>query len=288
MFSELGVSLFLAGLVVIALAWTVLRILSRSQTVIQSDTNSFVFPKATKSNEAIIMLQPGGRVGYISDSARAYFGLQENEPYDLESLARQVRPPDDFLDLSVVAGTKRVSIGGRLVEVASYEVPGPYPMMLISLRGRDYFPSLENGNGASEEILRMATLFSQSMAASLDLETTIRSIMDNVSRLIPSDVLELKLWNAEQQSMMMYRFEQFNSASLVTAPLSQFGSLTHQLIASRIPILIADTRSQAELNRNGELLPIQSYLGIPLMAGGELVGALEAGQTTGGAFSQRP
>jgi len=286
MFSGLGVSLFLAGLVVIALAWTVLRILSHSQTVIQSDTNSFVFPKATKSNEAIIMLQPGGRVEHISDSARAYFDLRENEPYDLESLARRVRPPDDFLDLSVVAGTKRVTIGGRLVEVASYEVPGPYPMMLISLRGRDYFPSLEDGNGASGEILRMATVFSQSMATSLDLEATIRSIMDNVSRLIPSDVLELKLWNAEQQSMMMYRFEQFNSASLVTAPLSQFGSLTHQLIASRIPILIADTRSQAELNRNGELLPIQSYLGIPLMAGGELVGALEAGQTTGGAFSQ--
>src|SRR3990172_180656 len=145
MFSGLGVSLFLAGLVVIALAWTVLRILSRSQTVIQSDTNSFVFPKATKSNEAMIMLQPGGRVEHISDSARAYFDLRENEPYDLESLARRVRPPDDFLDLSVVAGTKRVTIGGRLVEVASYEVPGPYPMMLISLRGRDYFPSWLSG-----------------------------------------------------------------------------------------------------------------------------------------------
>ena len=50
--------------------------------------------------------------------------------------------------------------------------------------------------------------------------------------------------------------------------------------------MLADARSQPELALNGELLPIQSYLGIPLMAGGELVGALEAGQTGGGAFGQ--
>ena len=50
--------------------------------------------------------------------------------------------------------------------------------------------------------------------------------------------------------------------------------------------MIADARSQPELAENGELLSIQSYLGIPLMAGGELVGTLEAGQTGGGAFGQ--
>jgi hypothetical protein len=48
-----------------------------------------------------------------------------------------VRPSDDFLDLCAAPGSKRVSIGGRLVEIASYEVPGIYPMMLISLRGKE-------------------------------------------------------------------------------------------------------------------------------------------------------
>lgn len=286
MSSGLGVSLFLAGLVVVALAWTVLRVLPRSQTIIQSDPNPFVFPESTKSNEAVIMLQPGGRVEHISDSARSYFDLRENEPYDLESLARRVRPPDDFLDLCVSPGSKRVSISGKLVEIASYEVPGAYPIMLISLRRRDFFPSLEQGNGASAEILRLATEFSQGIAASLDLETTIQSILDNVSRLIPSDVLELKLWNAERQVLIPYRFQQSNLARVVTAPLSQFGSLTNHLTAHRTPIMLADTRMQTELAGKGELLSIQSYLGIPLMAGGELVGALEAGQTSAAAFGQ--
>lgn len=287
MFSGLGVSLFLAGLVVVALAWTVLRLLPRSQSALQAGTNSFAFPDAAKShNEAVIILQPGGRVEHVSDSARSYFDLRENEPYDLESLARRVRPSDDFLDLCAAPGSKRVSIGGRLVEIASYQVPGPYPMMLITLRGRDVSPSLEQGSGASGEILRVAAEFSQGIAASLDLETTIRSILDNVSRLIPSDVLELKLWNAEHQALIPYRFQQSNSTHVVTAPLSQFGSLTNHLIARRTPLMLADVRSQTELTGNGELLPIQSYLGIPLMAGGELVGALEAGQTTGGAFGQ--
>jgi hypothetical protein len=64
------------------------------------------------------------------------------KPYDLESLARRVRPSDDFLDLCIAPGHKRVSIGGKLVEIASYQVPGVYPLMLISLRGRDSYPAL--------------------------------------------------------------------------------------------------------------------------------------------------
>jgi GAF domain-containing protein len=286
MFSGLGVSLFLAGLVIIALAWMVLRVLLRPQSMEQTEANSFAFPKSSNSNEAVIILQPGGRVEYLSDPARSYFELRENEPYDLESLARRVRPSDEFLDLCVAPGSKRVSIGGRLVEIASYEVPGIYPMMLISLRGRDHSATLEPVNGESEEILRVATEFSQGIAASLDLETTVRSILDNVSRLMPSEVLELKLWSAERRALVPYRFQQTHSSRVVTATLSQFGSLTNQLVERRAPIMLADVRSQPDFAENGELLPIQSYLGIPLIAGGELVGALEAGQTSAGAFGQ--
>ena len=284
----LGIGLFIAGLVFVVLVWVVLRILPHTNAAIQADVNPFSFPESSKSNDAVIILSPGGRVEYISALARTYFDMRENEPYDLERLARRVRPSDDFLDLCAASGFKRVSIGGKLVEIASYEVPGIYPMMLISLRGKEFAPALEQGNGASEEILRVVTEFSQSIAASLDLETTVRSILDNVSRLVPSDLLELKLWNAEDQALIPYRFQQSdsNSGGVVRASSSQFGSLTNQLVARRVPIMLADARSQPELTASGELLPVQSYLGIPLMAGGELVGALEAGQTGGGVFGQ--
>ncbi|MBC7877151.1 MAG: GAF domain-containing protein [Anaerolineales bacterium] len=286
MFPELGLSLFIAGLVFIVLVWVFLRVLPRTQAA-QVDSTSLVYPQSNQSNEAVIILQPGGRVEHISSLARTYFDLRENEPYDLERLARRVRPSDDFLDLCATSGHKRVSIGGKLVDMSSFEVPGVYPMMLISLRGKELAPALEQSNGASDEILRVITEFSQGIAASLDLRTTVQSILNNVSRLISSDVLELKLWNSEAQVLVPYRFQESSSSfgRIVTASLSQFGSLTNQLVARRNPILIGDTRAQSELV-NGELLPIQSYLGIPLMAGGELVGALEAGQTAGGAFGQ--
>ena len=167
MFSGLGISLFVAGLVFVVLVWMVLRVLPYTQAAARADATPLVFPESTQSNEAMIILQPGGRVEHISALARSFFDLRENEPYDLERLARRVRPSDDFLDLCATPGYKRVSIGGRLVEVASYEVPGVYPMMLISLRAKEPTPALEQGNGASEEILRVVTEFSQSIAVNL-------------------------------------------------------------------------------------------------------------------------
>ena len=282
------VSLFIAGLVLVALVWLILYALPSSKTVTQVDSNPFTFPENIQSNQAVLILQPGGRVEYISPQARSYFNLRENEPYDLERLARRVRPTSDFLDLCAAPGYDRVSIGGKLMEVASYEVPGVYPLMLVSFRGKDQAPALGRGTGASEEVLRVVTEFSQGIAASLDLETTMQSVLDNVSRLVPSDVLELKLWNAELQKLIPYRFQQTDSSlgRVVVVSSSQFGSLTNQLVQRRAPILLTDARARPELAVNGELLPIQSYLGIPLIAGGELVGALEAGQMGGGVFGQ--
>ncbi len=283
----LGVSLLLAGSVVVLLAWAVLRFLPRSQSNIQPAVKSFVFPDTSNSsNEATIILQPGGRVEHISALARSYFDLRENEAYDLESLARRVRPSDDFLDLCMAPGQKRVSIGGKLVEIASYQVPGVYPLMLISLRGRDSYPALDQSSGVTEEILQVATEFSQSIATSLNLESTIRSILEHVGRLMPSETLELKLWNAERKVLVPYRVQQSASTRMSTGSLSPFGSLTDHLVTRRAPILLTDTRAQSEFVRSDELLLIHSYLGIPLIAGGELVGTLEAGQTGGGAFGQ--
>src|SRR5688572_17676706 len=127
MFSGLGVSLFITGLVIVALAWLTLRMLPRSQAAGQSVISPSNFSGTTKSNDAIVILQPGGRVEYMSPQAKDFFGLRENEPYDLERLARYVRPADDFLEICAVPNSKRVSINGRLVDLASFEVPGAYP-----------------------------------------------------------------------------------------------------------------------------------------------------------------
>jgi hypothetical protein len=104
MFSGSGVSLLIAGLVCIVLVWVVLRFFLRPQVNKQANSKSLSFPKSVQSNQAVVILQPGGRVEYISAPARLYFNLRENEPYDLERLARRVRPSSDFLCWSLCAG----------------------------------------------------------------------------------------------------------------------------------------------------------------------------------------
>ncbi|MDD2920812.1 MAG: GAF domain-containing protein [Anaerolineales bacterium] len=289
MFFGLGVSLSIIGLALVSLVWVALRFLPRSQSAARTgSSNSFVIPESTESKDAIILIQPGGRVEYMSALARSYFDLHDGEPYDLERLTRRVRPSEDFLDLCASSGQKRVSINGKLVEIISYEVPGEFPLMLVSLRGKDLAPILDQSNGASEEILRVVTDFSQAIAASLDLETTVKSILDNVGRLVPSDALELKLWNADEQALIPYRFQQagLNSNAVTRPAASQFGSLTNQLMKRRAPILFTDVRAQTDLAATPDSPSMQSYLGIPLIAGGEMVGALEAGQMGEGAFGQ--
>lgn len=286
MSTGLGVAVFIAGLVIVTLALLVLRFMSSAQPVAHGSSISPATAPTSRTKEAVIVLQAGGRVDYISPLARSIFNLRDDEAFDLERLARHVRPSDDFIDLCVVPGVKRVSVDGKLVELTSHEVPGALPRMLISIHTKDVSSVLENGDNGSNEILNVATEFSQGLAASLDLDTTVRGILDHIGRLVPSDVLELKLWNEERNMLVPYRNQQSSNSRVVTASLSRFGSLTDQLAAKREPVIHENVRTLPEVIASGELIPIQSYMGIPLMAGGALMGTLEAGQLNSGAFGQ--
>jgi PAS domain S-box-containing protein len=280
---SLGLIVFISGSILIVLAWILLSVFPRPQTDAHEGTSPFAFSDPEKSREAVIILQPGGRVDYMSAAARSFFDLRENEPYDIERLARRVRPSDDFLELCAAPGSKRVTLGGKLVEISSFEVPGVYPVMLISLRGKDIAPVYDQQVDPSNEVFQIMSEFSQKVASNLDLITTTKSILEYVDHVIPSDVLELKLWDAEEQKFTsLYIYE--SSGSVTEVKNSQFGSLTSQLIGRSAPLLISDARSQPELTASGELRPIQSYLGVPLIAGGGMVGTLEAGQTGANGF----
>ena len=61
----LGVGVFIAGLVIVTLAFLLLRLVARTHAAPQESLTS---PVSTKSNsrDAVIVIQPGGRVEYIS------------------------------------------------------------------------------------------------------------------------------------------------------------------------------------------------------------------------------
>jgi GAF domain-containing protein/nitrogen-specific signal transduction histidine kinase len=212
--------------------------------------------------------------------------LREGEYPDLERLIRRARPAEDFLHLCTHQGEKRLSVGGRLVDATSYLVPGPYPVMLISMQNMEFSTSLKE-DSTDSSLLRIISDFGRNISASLDLEDTLYSILINVSHLIPADVLEVKVWDEATQSLIPYTLESSGSSRAVRATHSQFGELTSALRSRQKSILIPDTHiSDPALPRLNGLSPVQSYLGLPLIVDQQLVGTLEIGHLSAGVLGQ--
>jgi GAF domain-containing protein len=275
---HVGIWLVITALVVIVLVLVVtwFRRLP-SSTVLPALMTSPVSPDQPQVNEATIVIQPGGRVEYVNAIARDWFGMRADEPPELERLIRQVRPAEDFLNLCAVPGQKRLSIAGRLAEVTSHLVPGSYPLMFLTLRNVEVVGDAD-GVRADPSLLRVISDFGARVSRSLDIEETLYAILLNLSHLIPSDILEVKTWDASRRNFTAYMLEPGGASQITRMPQSQFGGLTDLLVSRRTALLIADINSQSglipEMNNS---LPVKSYLGMPLFAEGELVGTLEFG-----------
>ncbi len=223
---NLGIGLVIAGLVFVILVWGVLSLLPRVQAPGQKPASVAPVDDG-QSGDAIVVIQPGGRVDYLNAQARDWFGLRESDPADLERLLRRVRPADDFLDVCAVPGNKRLSVNGRSAHVTSYRVPGVYPQMLISLRGAELMPaSGAQSDELASSLLKTVTDFSEAVASSLDFESVVRSVLDNVLRLVPADMLELKAWDEETRAFLTFRFEEANGSGRSWSALLRANSAT--------------------------------------------------------------
>src|SRR5262245_52367402 len=127
---EVGLGLIGLALALIVSVFVVV-LLRRAQRnapgAAQSDFAS-LSPSSTHTNEAILIVQSGGRVEYMNELAREWFGFRQDELPDLERLFRRVRPLEEFIELCSRQGQRRISISGQLVEATSYQVAGPFPL----------------------------------------------------------------------------------------------------------------------------------------------------------------
>ena len=272
-----GLSLIFASLVIGILVWVFLSLLPRHGQL-ASAVPSLASPFESQTTDAIIVVQVGGRVEYMSPLARDWFGLHEGELPDLERLARRVRPSDEFMELCAAEGQKRFSVNGRLADAVSYRVPGSNPVMLISLRSMELTPALAGAEGGqfSSSILKVIADFSQAIPASLDLDTTLRVVFQNIGRLVSADILEIKLEDSEAQSASNYRYEESGGVSrAVQTARTQFEGYAELLKSRRQPIFAPDGRVGAD-EQTGL---VKSYIGIPLLVDNEMLGTLEVGQT---------
>ncbi len=283
---EVGLGLVILSLIlvvpVLVVAW---RRQPVGESSIPAATPSFNIPDSS-TNEAILIVQAGGRVEFISGLGRDWFGLRHDEPADLERLIRRARPAEDLLNLCAIQGQKRLSVGGRLVEVTSYPVPGPYPLMFLIMRSVEFSSSLDEA-GVDSSILQIVSEFGKSVSASLNLEDTLHAILSNVSHLVPADLVEVKIWDSSHQKLIPYTLESSGTSRIVNAGHSQFGGLTNALDSRGQSLLIPDTGiSDPSLPEWKGSTPIQSYLGFPLVVDDESIGTLEIGHLSANALGQ--
>jgi len=270
------------------LAIVALRRYSSGKFPVQHQPLLHPYPDTTNIKEGILLVQSGGRVEYLNDLAREWFGLRSEERPDLEILIRRARPAEDLLNLCAMPGQKRLSIDNKLMEVTSYRIPASYPQMLVAIKIVEFSKNIDDTHDGIS-ILRLISEFGRDVSASLDLNEVIHAVLYNISQLISSDILEIKTRNSSSDGLVPFTLD-ISGSSLTThiASRSQFDGLTDYLIDLRKPLLIGDTSvpSQVVPSLNGNSY-VRSYLGVPLIVGDSLIGTVELGHFTPNILKQQ-
>ncbi len=130
----LSIGFLLLGLLLILIVWSLLRFVVPKFRPSLPEPAQPAFIQQQAHNDAVLIVEMGGRIQHVNASAREWFELFEGEIPHLERLARRVRPGESFLELCAAEGQARFSINGKLVDAVSYRIPGPTPATLIAIR----------------------------------------------------------------------------------------------------------------------------------------------------------
>jgi PAS domain S-box-containing protein len=240
---------------------------------------------ADENQEAMLVIQPGGKISSISPRARQIFELDEKETPNLERMARKIRPGDQFLSLCIAEGQARMMLLGRMVEVSSFRVSlGSAWGIVLTLH---YLELASDAGGSSTalgtEKLQIFSELSQAMTGNLDFDSTLQAIQQSVEKLIPTDFLEITVWDQEAEVLIPYRFAGIPGVERKLVLSRQRYSLgegySGHIARSQAPLMVGNIKSRTDIlpaNEN-EAIPIKSFIGVPLEVEKELIGTLELG-----------
>lgn len=266
---------------------------ARRLPVSPADDEPLPIPLGLENHEdAVLGVLPGGRVAYSNATARLWFGAQDETP-SLERLARRARPSEAFLSLCAAEGQTRLSIDGRIVEGSSYraQLNGNGSLLMVVLR-RPQVAVDASGEVISGQTLEIFSELSQAMAASLDLESTLQAVLTSAERLVPADLSEITLWDADKQWLIPFRLAGLPGVDRRIEksgdPYQVNQGYSGYLARERQPLLIADVDAPNPLRPalDRSRYPFRSYLGVPLLTAGELVGTLELAAFSKDHFSE--
>ncbi len=130
----------------------------------------------------------------------------------------------------------------------------------------------------------------RTISASLDLRTTLDTILACVKRVVAHDAGEICLWEKEKGAMVTAS-RSGDPTFVAERDYTYYPDegYTGWIISNKEPLLVSDVseREDIKLKVPQKEFPARSYIGAPLVIGDELIGTLELGSTALGAFDEK-
>src|SRR5690606_19227157 len=162
------------------------------------------------------------------------------------------------------------------------------PLVVVTLRDPGLAAGLATGaGGQTRHTLQTFVDLHQAIAASLELDTTIQTILENIEKLVPADWMELAVRSGDSEALAPYRLYGVESGArrLEAAPerYRPGENLAGLVAQERKPLLISDVSVQKlPFQPTNEQEPLRSLLAVPLLLGKDLIGTLALGSLTPG------
>ncbi len=284
------------GILLVALGgafWLITRLLLRSIPDIQQQAQAQPVQSQTGQRQAVILIQPGGRVLQINPSGRDLFRLEEKEIPNLEQLVRQIRPTEKFLDLCAQEGQAALVIYGQAVEAASYPIKLPSEMVMAVTISKPEAAAVpgESLPYSTPQSFSWLAEFTREVGTSLDMELTLQALQKSLARMLPADFIEVSLWQSEEEYLAPYRFVGLSSGDqkleVIEERIQVGKGFAGEIAKNPRPQIIGDLQRQPDMRPSGSkgVEALQSLIGVPLISRDELVGVLVGGSVTREAFS---
>jgi GAF domain-containing protein len=190
-----------------------------------------------------------------------------------------------------------VQIEGRLlgvINVESREVDAysHADAQLLSTLASQAALALENARLYGRERRRVEEMaavnrVARRVSATLDLQETLDAVVGAAAELVPCTVAEISLWDAGQQMLVLQVVRSTVQEMLPVGEIYPPGEgYTGRVVRHKRPLLVPDVDAREDIQPDllpGER-PFKAYIGLPLLAGEDLIGTLVLVHDEAGAF----
>ena len=166
---------------------------------------------------------------------------------------------------------------------------------LLSILASQAALALENAHLHYEEHRRAEELalvnrIARRVNANLDLQATLDAVVEAVVEIVPCSLAEISLWDQEQGMLSLQALRSTPERAFPVGQVSPPGKgYTAWVVRHKQPLLVPDVAAREDIQPDlfpGEL-PFAAYLGLPLMAGEHLIGALVLVHDQANTFSEK-